>query len=162
MLASSKRFQSIEDRLQEAEVRLGQLEAILDGIDARIERTVRGAVAESEGLSSSSDVLQALELLDKKHDELRTAVARGIEDVERREARIRSTVGRARAELRRSGLEHPGLEAENRELRVIDGGGGDEEGVPPVSDDVEDPRHLDTSAIPGVVTEADIQRLMGA
>jgi len=65
----------------------------------------------------------ALVVVEKTLRDTNIAVAEGIERVERTERRIASTVARARKELRESGYDHPGLEAEDHELRKVDGDG---------------------------------------
>ena len=62
--------------------------------------------------------------LEKRLRDTNVAVAEGIERVDRTERRIASTVARARKELRESDFDHPGLEAEDAELRKVDGDGG--------------------------------------
>jgi len=78
----------------------------------------------------------ALVVVEKTLRDTNVAVAEGIERVERTERRIASTVARARKELRESGYDHPGVEAEDHELRKVDGGGGGDGGVQPVSGEV--------------------------
>jgi len=94
-------------------------------------------------------------------NQLRTAVAHGIENEVRREKRIAATIRRARAELEASGLRDPALEAEYGQLSLIDGAGGDPGGVPPVPDDVgghpADPPENQPSSVPGV-TVGQLQR----
>jgi hypothetical protein len=160
---SADELQPIRERLEEAEVRLGQLEAILDRIDNRIRTIVQG----EDGLVTRREVTDALvqqedhaHHISRELEELRTAVARGIEDVERRENRIKATVGRARKELHEHGLSSPGLEAEYRELQVVDGGGGEGPGLHAMREDVGRSRP-DTAGIPGIVTEEDLQQLGG-
>ena len=68
--------------------------------------------------------------------ETRLAVSEGIERVDRSERRIKATVARARKELAARGFDDPGLEAEAHELRVVDGDGGADGGVPAVSEEV--------------------------
>jgi len=58
-----------------------------------------------------------------------TAVAEGIQHVERAENRIKATVRRARRELEDGGVRSPGLEAEARDLFDDDAGGGPSEAV---------------------------------
>jgi len=99
-------------------------EAIIAELEARIEPRL-GSLA-----SSFVD-------LEKRLRDTNVAVAEGIERVERTERRIASTVARARKELRESGYDHPGVEAEAHELHKVDGGGSDDGGVPPVSEAVE-------------------------
>ncbi len=70
--------------------------------------------------------------LEKRFADTNLAVAEGIERVERTERRIASTVARARKELRESGYDHPGVEAEAASLRNRDGDGSDGSGVQPV------------------------------
>ncbi len=79
----------------------------------------------------------ALEDLKKQLRDTNVAVAEGIERTERTERRIASTVARARKELRESGYDHPGVEAEDHELRKRDGDGSDDGGVPLVQGEVE-------------------------
>jgi len=75
--------------------------------------------------------------VEKRLRDTNVAVAEGIERTERTERRIASTVARARKELRESGYDHPGVEAEDHELRKVDGGGGENGGVQPVPRAVE-------------------------
>ena len=77
------------------------------------------------------------------------AVSEGIERTDRAERRIHATIKRARKELKDRGYEDPGLEAEAHELRVVDGGGGGDGEVQPVSEDVA-PAGDQPSSVPGV------------
>ena len=61
--------------------------------------------------------------LERRLKDTNVAVSEGIERTERTERRIASTVARARKELRESGYDHPGVEAEDHELRKVDGDG---------------------------------------
>lgn len=54
----------------------------------------------------------------------------------RTQNRINATVGRARKELLDHGFEAPGVEAEFDELRLVDGDGGEESGLPAVPEQV--------------------------
>jgi len=74
--------------------------------------------------------------LEKRLRDTNIAVAEGIERTDRTERRIASTVARARKELRESGYDHRGVEAEAAGLRDIDAGGGGGGGVQPVPDEV--------------------------
>jgi len=78
-------------------------------------------------------------MLIEKVATLTFAVDEALRETERRENRIKATVGRARAQLRALDLEHAGLEAEATELRQIDAGGGEDARVQTVSSDVEEP-----------------------
>lgn len=73
----------------------------------------------------------------KRLADLVVAIAEGIERTDRAERRVRSVVQRARKELAKLGYEDPGLEAEAQELRLVDGDGGEEDGVRPVPASVE-------------------------
>jgi len=75
-------------------------------------------------------------------DRLTLALAEGIEKVERKERRIDAVIGRARKELKDSGLGSPALDAEAHDLRLLDGTGGEEHGMPPVREEVEEPHRL--------------------
>lgn len=77
------------------------------------------------------------------------AVDEGISRVDRAERRIKATVTRARKELAALGYEDPGLEAEAHELRAVDGAGGDQGGLQPVSEEVEGAAD-EASSVPGV------------
>lgn len=61
--------------------------------------------------------------LERRLKDTNVAVAEGIERTDRTERRIASTVARARKELRESGYDHPGVAAEDHELRKVDGDG---------------------------------------
>ena len=87
---------------------------------------------------------------------VRAAVAEGISHVDRVEMRIQGAVKRARKELRESGAEHPGLEAEAAELSLIHGGGGEGPAMPVVPQAVEQPG----SSVPGVSPEQ-LRRVRG-
>jgi len=124
---------------------------ILDGILLRLEALestpapppppipTEAIVAELEARIEShwATFPASLAFLEKTLKDTNVAVAEGIERVERTERRIASTVARARKELRESGYDHPGVEAEAHELRNVDGGGGGDVGVPPVQEAVE-------------------------
>jgi len=97
--------------------------------------------------------------LEKRLRDTNVAVAEGIERVERTERRIASTVARARKELRESGYDHPGVEAEDHELRKVDGVGSDGGGVQPLPEAMEaDPNA--PSSIRGVPA-ATLRRIRG-
>ncbi len=79
----------------------------------------------------------AIANLEDTSKKLTIAVAEGIERVERYERRIRKTVSRAKKELAEQGVEHSGLEAEDTELRLLDGEGGNKVPMLPVRGVVE-------------------------
>jgi len=108
---------------------------------------------ESEGPDALAQINSQLELFRATIQETRLAVADGIERVDRAERRIKATVKRARSELAAEGFESSGLEAENHELQLLDGGRSGERELPPVSEEVEnvDPA---PSSIPGVTADA--------
>lgn len=83
-----------------------------------------------------STLTARMEATDSDLTEVKLAVDDGIRHVDRAERRIRATVKRAREQLSEHGLESAGLEAEAAELRVIDGGGSEPEGVQPVPEDM--------------------------
>ena len=110
---------------------------VLDGIIFRLEALesaptlppppvdVAAIVAELEVRLESrlGPVSASLLELERRLKDTNVAVAEGIERTDRTERRIASTVARARKELRESGLDHPGVEAEDHELRKVDGDG---------------------------------------
>ena len=99
---------------------------------------------------------QRMDSLEADHTDVRAAVAHGIEDVERVNNRISATIRRTKAQLEEQGLESPALDAEAAQLRVIDGGGGDEGGLPPLQEGVGEVQ----SSIPGV-SAAELARVRG-
>jgi len=108
---------------------------------SRIDQEQREAISRIQGeVSALTDATRSLRAhlvdVDAWRNDIVVAVAEGIKHVERAENRVRATVRRAREELDSLGVEHPGLEAEARELRLVDGGGGREEGVPSVPEGV--------------------------
>lgn len=109
--------------------------------DLRFEMVALGARVES--LGESHTALQD----DAKRTML--AVSDGIERVDRAHHRIKATVARAKAELKKLGYTDPGLAAEDRELRLVDGGGSEPVGLQPVSEDVGISEDA-PSSVPGV------------
>lgn len=114
----------------------------LDQARARIEEAPDAPMT-GEGLAH---LLQRIESTEDRIEDLTLAVAEGIKHVERAENRIRATVSRARKELEEVGVESPGLEAEYRELSLIDGGGGQNGGMPEMHQNVVPAQ----SSVPGV------------
>ena len=74
--------------------------------------------------------------IQKQIKELTFAISEGIERTDRAERRIRNAIQRARKELAARGFDDPGLEAEAHELRIVDGEGSGDRGVPPVPEEV--------------------------
>jgi len=93
-----------------------------------------------------------LDQLTTQIKDLTFAVSEGIERTDRAERRVRGVIQRARKELGSRGYEDPGLEAEAYELRAVDGDGGKDGGVPPVSEEVAEVEP-EASSIPGVSAE---------
>ena len=118
---------------------LDALREQLDGITSRLERvestpTPNDRVLNLEELGVAQD--SQLSELQTKIKDLLFAVETGVERVDRAERRVRGVIQRARKELGARGYEDPGLEAEAYELRAVDGDGGKDGGVPPVSEEV--------------------------
>lgn len=99
---------------------LEDLEEQLSGIEARL-TTVKTAERRPY---DDEPVWKALEELSGRLDEMRHAVAEGIERVDRSERRIKQTVRRAREKLEAAGYTDDGLEAEAQQLQLLDGQGG--------------------------------------
>jgi len=133
-------------RVAELEARVVALEEVLDryhvlffgerNLPAELETCHRLAM---EAVAQAQDALSTSSPLEARINHLTLAVAEGIQHVDRAERRIAGVVARSRKLLRESGLESPGLEAEAHDLRLLNGGGGEAEGVPPVSEVVADP-----------------------
>ena len=131
---------------------LDALREQLGGYLARLERvesapTPGDRVANLEELASAQE--RELEVQQQKIKDLTFAVSEGIERTDRAERRIRNAIQRARKELAARGFDDPGLEAEDHELRVVDGDGGGDRGVPAVSEEVAEVEPA-PSSIPGV------------
>lgn len=134
-------------------------------IEGRLE--ILEAATGMDGAASLEAALKALET--SLRSELRTqadqvkrltlGLAEGIEKVERKERRIDAVIGRARKELADSGVESPALEAENTELRLVDGTGGEEQGVPTVREELANFADA-PSSVPGV-TKAQLRAIRG-
>ena len=111
----------------------------LGGYLARLER-VESAPAPSahlETLQAGADSARFdITEVQKQIRDLTLAIDEGIQRTDRAERRVRGVVQRARKELAKLGYEDPGLEAEAHELRVVDGDGGGDGGVPAVSEEV--------------------------
>lgn len=112
-----------------------------------------------QALDHHREVIEAheerIERLQADYKALVVAVDEGIQDVRRRENRIRASVRRAREELEEFGATSPALEAEASELRELDGEGSEPEGVPPVREDLAE-RQLVFGAIPGAFSPEEI------
>ena len=111
----------------------------LGGYLARLERlesapTPSDRVSNVEGLTLELD--KRLTDLTQKNKDLTFAVSEGIERTDRAERRIRNAIQRARKELASRGFDDPGLEAEAHELRIVDGEGSGDGGVPTVSEEM--------------------------
>jgi len=140
----------------------------------RVQEQLASILARLDALESAPLLPLHAELFDPRLDALETgfdritsdfkatnfAVSEGIERTDRSERRIHATIKRARKELGKLGYEDPGLEAEAHELRLIDGDGGLDGGVPAVPAEVEEAEST-PSSIPGV-TAAQLRRRWGA
>ena len=149
--ARQARLARVEASIGVVEARLGKLDALLDRVQAGILALESAPAPASEpdlrvdqlvGYMEGSDRRlrehdQGMQDLDRRMIELTLATSEGIERVERAERRVRATVTRARKELAAEGFESPGLEAEDAELRLLDGGRGEAGEVHPVREDVE-------------------------
>lgn len=99
------------------------------------------------------NLVRRVDGLESGTKDITLAVSEGIERVDRSERRVRAVVRSARKELAAEGFEHPGLEAENRELQLVDGGGSSEGEVPTLPEEVA-AAGGDGSSIAGVSAEA--------
>ena len=111
----------------------------LEGILARLDRvesapTPTDRVLNLEELGVAQDA--HLDQITTQIKDLTFAVSEGIERTDRAERRVRGVIQRARKELGKLGYEDPGLEAEATELRIVDGDGGTDGGVPTVPKEV--------------------------
>ena len=125
-------------------------------IDARIDQLSRRDADLQEELDAHgtdlTELVAHVDGFDAWRKDLVIAVSEGIERTDRAERRIKATVQRARKQLETLGYDDPGLEAEAVELRLLDGGGSEKVGVPPVSTGVDEPP-LESSSVRGVPAE---------
>ncbi len=132
----------------------------------RVQGQLSSILARLDALESAPRLPLHAELVDPRLDALETgfdritsdfkatnfAVAEGIERTDRSERRIHATIKRARKELGKLGYEDPGLEAEAHELRLVDGDGGQDGGMPAVPTEVAEVQST-PSSIRGVSAE---------
>ena len=126
-----------------------------DEITSRLERvesapTAADRVLNLEELGVAQDA--HLDQITTQIKDLTFAVSEGIERTDRAERRVRGVIQRARKELQARGYEDPGLEAEAHELRIVDGDGSKDGGVPPVPEEVAEVGG-EASSIKGVSAE---------
>lgn len=129
-----------QPRMDALEASLGELRSELEETELRLEQRV----AELASIIEDQNF----------------AIAEGIERVDRAERRIKDTVRRAKARMARAGYVDDGLEAEADQLQLLDAPERPSQGVPPMSDDVEDDPPFDATGIPGDITP-EILRLLG-
>jgi len=103
-----------------------------------------------------NDYEMRMAAIEADHLDVRAAVAHGIEDIERVDNRIKATIRRTKTQLEEAGIESPALNAESEHFRVIDGGGGNESGLPPVQEELGEVQ----SSIPGV-SAAELAKVRG-
>lgn len=154
-------FSATQRRLDELLERLVVLEATINGIAARVEslESTPTTGADPELERKVDDLCRAHDVLERLIGDQTIAIAEGIERVDRAERRIKATVQSARRKLAESGHVDDRVEAEAAQLHLEHGGGGLGNGVPPLSDDVEDPGDQGSS-VPGV-SIAQLQRARG-
>jgi len=134
-----------ERRIQAINAR--QISSAIAGIDEA--KTCPDAAVAMENIGALAESQRQLE---KRIKELTVAVSDGIEHTNRSDRRIRATVARARKELGDRGLIDPAVEAENYELRVVDGDAGEERVLPTVPGQTELPSE-NPSSVRGVSAE---------
>ena len=142
--------------LFEVLVRVGNLET---GIAELLEQRESEVRLLSEWASTIQSLQLELAALSSWRTEITSAVAEGIQRVDRSERRIKATVRRAKAQLASLGLEDEGIDAEARELGIPDDDGGGARRLPPVQEAVVDPENA-PSSVPGV-TQGQLRRARG-
>lgn len=142
----------LEQQLRSISERIERLESapVRPAFKLEIEKHV--AIQLAERRTELDELGRVQDDLSNEFKELMIAVAEGIERVDRSERRVRSTVARARKELKARGYDDPGLEAEAFELRDVNGDGGGAGGVPVVPEAVEPPSEQ-ASTVRGVSVE---------
>lgn len=107
-----------------------QLGEYFEALDLAVRQT--GEPAEAEVRRRLADLEDLVERLPARWEEFKN-------EARRAEGRARKIVESAREELAEHGFEHAGVEAQAAELRLVDAGGGGEEAVPAVRQDLESP-----------------------
>jgi len=161
------RWAEIKKVLQGIYGRLEDIEsAPVVGVDPdrvkALESKLGAFVAELEDLAFAArleDAVHDLKVLNDRIDHQNLAIAEGIERVTRAENRVNNTVQRARKELKKLGYVDSGLEAEDRELRLVDAERSDGGGVPEVPGAVGEADDA-PSTIPGI-TVGQLRRARG-
>jgi len=105
-----------------------------------------------DSITLPQELIERIDSLEAKNKEMTFAVAEGIERTARAERRIGQTIARARAELQKRGFTDPGIEAEDRHLRLVNAEGGDGGGVSDVPEEVAEPTGT-PSSVRGVSVE---------
>ena len=131
---------------------LEPLSAATDALEIEIASVARTINTDDHSADHTARILDC----ERRLEDLVYAVAEGIKNVERTEARIRATVSRAKRELEENGLDHPGLTAEHHEIFPVDGTGSPEGGLLPMPQIMADAE----SSIPGV-TPGQLARIRG-
>ena len=132
-----KRLDEIRERIEHLESVTWAPASVVDDHAASLVRLDELQVScDALVFRSDADVL-ATEALLAEHKDMKLAIAEGIERVDRAERRIKDTVRRARKKLADSGLVDDGLEAEEQELRLLDGEPSEGVEVLKVREDVE-------------------------
>lgn len=137
------------------------------GLDA-LRRDVDALAGDISGLKTAprasyddGELWDAIKELSDRLDEMRHAVAEGIERVDRSERRIKQTVRRAREKLEAAGFTDDGVEAEAEQLQLLDGRGSGEGGMQHMPSSVGAGRP-DLSAFPGVWGDAHVAAILRA
>jgi len=155
-----KQLRSIFDRLETLETTpppslpLGLTEESLAKVMVGISGRFDSLDARVQGVDALAATLQ-----DKLKD-YAFALSEGIERTDRAERRIRGVVARAQKKLADAGLEDPGLDAEDHQLRLVDGEGSGEGGVPDMPEAVGPDSDDAPSSVPGV-TAGQLRRARG-
>lgn len=113
-----------------ARVHVQQLGGHFERLEAAVRAT--GEPAEADMRRRVADLEDLTERLPQRWEEFKN-------EARRAEDRARKIVGSAREELAEHGFEHAGVEAQARELHLVDAGGGEAEGLPAVPESMEGP-----------------------
>ena len=106
--------------------------------------------APAQDFSHVNALASRIDGLEKDIQTLYKAVADGIDHVDRNEKRVRGIVTGAKRRFAAEGFVDPGVDAEEDSLPRDHAAGGEDEGVPPMSDDLGIPQNP-FQGVPGTV-----------
>jgi hypothetical protein len=133
-----------------------RIEKLEDGLE-ELRDDIRAIPTAPPQPFDAAPVWGEFEAIRERLEEMRHAIAEGIERVDRSERRIQQVVRRAQKKLAEAGYQDAGVEAEADQLQFLNGNGSRREELQHMPANVA-PR-LDVTGVPGTWSEDDITEL---